>query len=93
MVQYNFKNAFFRLPIGLWQEAGSVGASLVLNALPEGEFMSFNNIMRNLRDNKDNNLIRNEKDLEYYLDVCIKHKMVAEVHSEVLFRLFRDKLK
>lgn len=88
-----FKNAYLKKPRHVWSNAQSPSQSVLLTALPEGEILHLDTIVKNILSNKDNDSLKNERDIKICLSDSIKQGFIVEVVGESLWRLFRDKLK
>lgn len=92
-INYEFKNVFLKKPKPVWATAQNKGQSIILAAIAEGELLNFNTILGNVINNKDNDLLKNKKDVEHYINDCIQAGFLVEIHGEQLWRMFRDKIK
>lgn len=84
-----WQNHYFRRNFKEWEYNLSPNHSIIFSALPEGELVSFKTISKNVLTNKDNSLVKNEKEIKVLLEDLIKQKRIGELVSEQIYCITR----
>ena len=81
---------YFKKPIHLWKDVPSPNHSIILDSIPKNELITSNNIIRNVLENKNNDLVKKSGEVESLLKDLVSWRMVGEVYGLRIEKFLKD---
>lgn len=84
-LKVNFEKHYFRRNMHEWKNSPSANHSVVLHGVTLGKLVTLDEIVNNVLSNKDNDSVKNKRQVETLLADLIKDGGVTELHGERIY--------